>query len=139
MRSFMAASTMTKFFWPVRFTYSTRVTRMPELPEMKRPGSTRMRRPSGSRSGTRVPADFGVRAGVDVRVDADGDGGFFLEARGDFVDADEFGFAFDVEGINSLAEREFDFLFGFADAGEHAFFRVATGGNDAAQLAFAHD
>src|ERR1043166_3585001 len=43
----MAASTITKFFLPVRFTYSTRVTRIPALPEMNLPGSSRMRSPSG--------------------------------------------------------------------------------------------
>ena len=54
----MAASTIRKFFLPVRFTYSTRVTRMPELPEMNRPGSIRIRRPSGFNSGSRRVAYF---------------------------------------------------------------------------------
>ena len=49
---------MRKFFLPVRFTYSTRVTRMPALPEMKRPGSSRIFRPSGWSNGTRRAAYF---------------------------------------------------------------------------------
>ena len=48
----MAASTMTKFFRPVRFTYSTCVTTMPALPEMNRPGSTKIFSPSGCNSGS---------------------------------------------------------------------------------------
>ncbi len=38
---------MTKFFLPVRLMNSTRVTRMPALPEMKRPGSSKIFKPSG--------------------------------------------------------------------------------------------
>ena len=49
---------MTKFFRPVRFTYSTRVTRMPALPEMNRPGSIRIFRPSGCSSGSSRAAYF---------------------------------------------------------------------------------
>ena len=58
----MAASTRRKFFLPVFFTYSIRVNRTPELPEMNRPGSIRIRKPSGLSSGTSRTAYFsGVR------------------------------------------------------------------------------
>ncbi len=43
MRSFMAASTMTKRRSPESFTKSTRVRRTPAFPTMKRPGSIRRR------------------------------------------------------------------------------------------------
>ena len=42
----------------MRFTYSTRVTRMPALPEMNRPGSIRIFRPSGFSSGSSRAAYF---------------------------------------------------------------------------------
>ena len=53
---------MTKFFRPVRFTYSMRVTRMPALPTMNRPGSMRMRSFNRFNRGTSVAAYLaGVR------------------------------------------------------------------------------
>ena len=61
----MAASTIRKFFLPVRFTYSTRVTRMPALPEMNLPGSIRILRPSGLSNGNSRAAYF---CGVSMRL-----------------------------------------------------------------------
>ena len=53
---------MRKFFLPVCFTYSTRVTKMPALPEMNRPGSIKMRSPSGlSRGASAAAYEAGVR------------------------------------------------------------------------------
>ncbi len=49
---------MTKFLRPVCFTYSTRVTRMPALPEINRPGSSRIFKPSGCSSGSSRSAYF---------------------------------------------------------------------------------
>ena len=63
MRSFIAASTMTKFFLPVFLMYSTRVTKAPALPLMNRPGSRRIFRPKGLSSGTKV---FAYRSGVRI-------------------------------------------------------------------------
>src|ERR1051326_2017368 len=62
MRSFIAASTSRKFFLPVFFTYSIRVNKMPELPEMNRPGSIKILSPGGLSRGTSRAAYFsGVR------------------------------------------------------------------------------
>lgn len=55
--------------------------------------------------------DFGVGFGVDVRVDADSDGGFFAEFGCDLIDAFQFGFTFDIEGIDALADGVGDFAF----------------------------
>ena len=47
----MAASTSRKFFLPVRFTYSTRVSSAPALPEINLPGSIRILSASGWSNG----------------------------------------------------------------------------------------
>ena len=49
---------MTKFLLPVRFTYSTRVTRMPALPTINRPGSIKIFKPSGPQQRHQPPGVF---------------------------------------------------------------------------------
>ena len=83
--------------------------------------------------------DFGMGFGGDVRIHPHGDGGEAFEAGGDFIDAEEFGFAFDVEGVNFLFEGELNFNLGFADASKDATAGVAAGGDDALQFAGADD
>jgi hypothetical protein len=62
MRSFIAASTMTKFFLPVRLTYSTRVTRAPALPDEEAAGLEQdLASPSGCSRGTKVSRVGGRR------------------------------------------------------------------------------
>src|SRR5439155_9321045 len=83
--------------------------------------------------------NFGVGAGVHVRVHAHGDRRDLVQSPGDAVDALQLRLALDVEGINSAAQGEFEFRFGLADAGESAFPGRTTGRQHSSQFAFTHD
>ena len=83
--------------------------------------------------------DFRVRVRLHVRVHAHGDGRDFFQPRGDAVDALQFRLALDVERINVLPQREFNFRLRFAHAGKNALARVAARRDDAPQFAAADD
>ena len=60
IRSFMAASQITKRLEPPCFSNSTRVTRMPALPTSRRPGSMCTENPQPFRSGTISSANAAI-------------------------------------------------------------------------------
>src|ERR1700759_2211157 len=71
---------------------------------------------------------------VNVRVHANGNWSNFFETCRDFVDTDQFRFAFGVECINPLTQGEFDFLFGLANTGKRTFAGVSASGDDTLQF-----
>ena len=83
--------------------------------------------------------DLGVRAGIDVRVDAHGNAGgvagLLREARQQI----EFGLGLDVEAVDVGCERGAQLGLGLADAGEHDFPRRDAGCQGALQLAAGDD
>ena len=83
--------------------------------------------------------DLRVRVGLDVRIHAHSNGRDFFQPRRDLVDALQFRFALDVEGINIFLQREFNLRPGFAHAGEDALTRVAARRDDPLQFAAADD
>ena len=82
--------------------------------------------------------DLGVRLGVHVGIHADGDRRPTAELAGDVVDAGQFGLALGMEGEDARFERQADFRFRLADAGEDAAVGLGAGGEHTAQLAAAH-
>src|SRR5207253_10852894 len=65
-----------------------------------------------------------VRSNVGVDAQRDRRGQFF--GTRDAIYAFQPGLALDVEAVNALVERVFDFLTRFAHAGKRAFCRIAT-------------
>src|SRR5207244_2165095 len=55
------------------------------------------------------------------------------------LDTAQFRLAFNVEAVNSTAERKFDFTLRLADTGENAFLRRTARRQNATQFAFADD
>ena len=80
-----------------------------------------------------------VRAGIDIGIHAQRDRRAHSFAPRDAIDAGELRFALDVETQDALLERIFDFLPGFADAGEGAISRIAAGREDAKEFAAGND
>ena len=76
--------------------------------------------------------------GVHIGVHADGHRRDSLELAGDPVDAFQFRFAFHVKTVDALAQGEGDLVLSLTHTGKDTFARVATGGNDALDLAAAH-
>ena len=87
----------------------------------------------------RAGGDFGVGVGIDVGIDPHGDRGNFSQAGGHAVNARQFRLAFRIEGVNAPAQGKGDLRLRLAHAREDAEPRIAAGGDDAAQLAFADD
>ena len=71
--------------------------------------------------------DVLVRAGFDIGIHPQCDRRAVVFGRCDLADVIELGFALDVERINALFERVFDFLARFSHPGEGAFRRVGAG------------
>lgn len=80
-----------------------------------------------------------VGLGVDVRVHPHGSWSDQAKFAGDLVEVSKFFLALDVEGVDALLECVFDFRPCFANAGEGAFCRIATGLNDSEQFAARDD
>ena len=81
--------------------------------------------------------DLGVGAGVDIRIDADGDRGDRAARRGDRRQRLELGLGFDIEAEDVLVEPEGHLGPGLADAGEDDPVAGHAGGAGAAELALA--
>ena len=54
--------------------------------------------------------------GIDIGVDAQGDGRGFAQAFGNLLNAVDFGNAFHIEAFHACMKREFDFRLAFAHA-----------------------
>ena len=76
-----------------------------------------------------------MRAGIDIRIDADGNPRNAAHSGGKPREQFEFGLGLDVDAENVLAERLAQFGFGLADAGEHDLLRRKARGQRALQLA----
>jgi hypothetical protein len=76
-----------------------------------------------------------VGLGIDVRVDADGDGRLAAQLAGHVVDAGELRLALHVEAKHAGLQRQLDLGFGLADAGEDAAVSVAACRHDALEFA----
>ena len=83
--------------------------------------------------------DLGVRARVDVRIDAKGEARDASARRGDLRERLQLRLGFDVEAENILLERQRHFGAGLADAGKNDLVRGHAGGAGAAQLALGDD
>jgi len=80
--------------------------------------------------------DFCVRPGIDIRVDAECDGGLFAFGYGDLAEEFQFRFGFDVELVNILLQREAHFARGFGDTGVNDFCGGYPGQQGASELTF---
>jgi hypothetical protein len=83
--------------------------------------------------------DLGVRARIDVRIDADGDAGCEAHVASDHRETFEFGFALDVETLDTGGEALAHFGDGFCDAREDDLFGRNAGGEGALQFAARDD
>src|SRR5207253_10640915 len=83
--------------------------------------------------------NVGMRAGIDIRIRADGNAGAHAGVLGDVVNQLQLGTRFDVEKENPGIESVADFLWSFADAGEDDFVRRTAGFQDAKQFAAGND
>ena len=83
--------------------------------------------------------DVGVRPGVHIRIDAQGDRGAKLKLARNMVNQLQFGDRLHVETANTRRQRLPDFSCGLAHAGEHNTGRVAAGTQHARQLAAGDD
>ena len=76
-----------------------------------------------------------MRVGIDVRIDAQGDGGQLAHFAGDAVDAQQFCAGFDIEAVNVEFEGPADLVLALADTGEDHFGSIAAGRDDAFEFA----
>ena len=60
--------------------------------------------------------DVGMGFGIDIGVDAQGDGRGFTQTRGNFLNTVDFGNAFHIEAFHACIQRELDFRLAFAHA-----------------------
>ena len=66
--------------------------------------------------GFQAGGDVGMGFGIDIGVDAQGDGCGFAQAFGNLLNAVDFGDAFHIEAFHARMERELDFRLAFAHA-----------------------
>lgn len=83
--------------------------------------------------------DLGVGMRVDIRVDADGDGGLDAEGAGDVVQPRQLGLALDVKREDAVFQGQLDLGLGLAHAGKDALLDIPAGSDDAANFAAAHE
>ena len=74
-------------------------------------------------------------AGVDVGIDAQGDGRDAPRFGGDAGDAFEFGHGFHVKAANARFQRGKDFRLAFGHTGKDGFGSIASGSQHARQFA----
>ena len=83
----------------------------------------------------RAGGDIGMRAGIDVRVDSQGNRRNATQLPGDVVDAIEFRFRLDIETADAGLQRLPDLAPVFARPGKNRLLRGAAGGEHAFELA----
>ena len=83
--------------------------------------------------------DIGVRAGVNVRIDAQCDRRPRAEATRDARHALELGSRFHVDATDAARQRELDLRFALTDPREQSLGSVAAGGEHSRELTAGHD
>ena len=83
----------------------------------------------------RSSRDVFVRARIDIRIDPQCDRCGRLFRSRNSADVFQLRFALDIETVNALFERIFDFVARFADSRERAFLRICTSLNCAEKFA----
>ena len=82
---------------------------------------------------------FGVRARIDIGIDAQRADGFLADLAGDAIDVFDLGFGFEIERGDADVDAVGDFLIGLADAGVDDLLRIAAGLKRAEEFAAAGD
>src|SRR6185503_18666841 len=90
-----------------------------------RDAELRMAQPGGN---------VGMRPGVDIRVDAEGDARAPAQLPGDAFHPGKLGFRFEIDAADVLLQRETDLRFALSHAGKQRLARIAAGGDDAREL-----
>ena len=82
--------------------------------------------------------DFGVGAGVDIRIDPNGNRSFHPQPLGHSIDAFQFGFALRIESVDSHLQSLLDFRHGLAHSGEQTVAALTAGGLNTGEFPATH-